>query len=318
MEWLNYHHLLYFSVIARRGSLARAAEELAVTHSTLSAQLRALEGFLGGELFERRGRGLVLTPFGAEVASYASDIFRTGAELVEVARGRKKGGRGPLGVGAVGNLPKSVVFRLLEPALLVDPDTVLDVRQDRAERLLEELAAGRLHIVLSDAPPRAPSLHLHTRLLGESGVLLYATRALAARHRGPFPSRCDGAPLILPRRGPLRGAMERWFAEQGIRMNIVGELDDAGLLRVLGLHGRGVFPVRAALRTEVDEGSGAICIGTMEGVRERYYATSVERRSRHPGVVAIIENAQATLLAPTPRGTATATARRRTSRAGKA
>src|SRR5687768_14713853 len=135
MEWLNYHHLLYFSVIARRGSLARAAEELSVTHSTLSAQLRALEGFLGGDLFERRGRGLILTPFGAEVASYAGDIFRTGAELVEVARGRKSGGRGALGVGAMGNLPKSIIFRLLEPALRVDPETVLDVRQDRSERL---------------------------------------------------------------------------------------------------------------------------------------------------------------------------------------
>lgn len=301
MDWLNYHHLFYFSVIARRGSLARAAEELSVTHSTLSAQLRALEDFLGGELFERRGRGLVLTPFGAEVASYAADIFRTGRELVEVARGHKTSGRGPLGVGAVGSLPKSIVFRLIEPALRMDPETVLDVRQDRAEQLLEDLAAGRLHVVLGDAPPRAPTLHLHSRLLGESGVLLYATHALAAQHRGSFPSRLDGAPLVLPRLGPLRRSMERWFTEQGIRMNVVGELDDAGVLRVLGLHGRGIFPVRAALRTEVDESGGTVCLGAMEGVRERYYATSVERRIRHPGVVAIIENAQATLLPPSPR-----------------
>jgi hypothetical protein len=117
MEWLNYHHLFYFSVIVQEGGLAKAAARLRLSHSTLSTQLRALEEFLGCELFERCGRRLVLTPMGAEVAEYADEIFRMGAELVDVARGLKDGRCSALRVGVVDALPKTFIYRLLEPAM---------------------------------------------------------------------------------------------------------------------------------------------------------------------------------------------------------
>ena len=117
MEWLNYHHLFYFWRIAREGGLSRAAEQLRVTHSTLSAQLRSLEDFFGGALFERRGRRLVLTPLGEEAASYADDIFRLGNELVDVARGRSLERKQALRVGIVSSMPKSVPECMATPRL---------------------------------------------------------------------------------------------------------------------------------------------------------------------------------------------------------
>src|SRR5262245_23362907 len=117
MEWLNYHHLFYFSVIAREGGLAAAARELRLTHSTLSAQLKALEAHFGAKLFERRGKRLVLTALGSEAASYAEDIFRLGRELNDMARGRVSPGRRALRVGVVAGLPKTLVHHLLSPAL---------------------------------------------------------------------------------------------------------------------------------------------------------------------------------------------------------
>src|SRR5689334_10668357 len=117
MEWLNYHHLFYFSVIAQEGGVAAAARKLRLTHSTLSAQLRSLEEQLGAPLFDRRGKRLVLTPFGIEAAGYASDIFRLGQELGDVARGKIRSGREVLRVGAVPAIPKTLVHYLLAPAL---------------------------------------------------------------------------------------------------------------------------------------------------------------------------------------------------------
>src|SRR3954447_23032124 len=99
MEWLNYHHLFYFSAIAQEGGLAAAARKLRLTHSTLSAQLRALEEHFGAKLFERRGKRLVLTPFGSHAVNYAEDIFRLGRELNDVARGELSPGRLALRVG---------------------------------------------------------------------------------------------------------------------------------------------------------------------------------------------------------------------------
>jgi LysR family transcriptional regulator, transcriptional activator of nhaA len=297
MEWLNYHHLFYFSVIVQEGGLSKAAARLRLSHSTLSTQLRSLEAFLGNELFERRGRRLVLTPIGAEVAEYASEIFRIGAELIDVARGREPGRRAALRVGVVDALPKTLTYRLLEPAMQADSSGPIHVRQDDMGRLLGELAAHRLHLVLSDTPPpQGLPVRVHAHLLGETDVLLYGTPQLAARFRPGFPASLGDAPLLLPgAAASLRRGIERWMTDRGIRLRIEGELDDAGLLRVFGGAGRGLFPVRAALRTEVEEAHGAVFIGKFEGLRERYYAVSSERRVRHPGVLARIERARSRL-----------------------
>ena len=90
MEWLNYHHLLYFWLVAREGSLVAAGKVLRLTHSTLSAQVHALEETLGEKLFVRQGRRLVLTDMGGVVFRYADDIFRLGREMVDAVRGRAR------------------------------------------------------------------------------------------------------------------------------------------------------------------------------------------------------------------------------------
>ncbi len=304
MEWLNFHHLFYFWRIARLGGLSRAAEELRVTHSTLSAQLRALEGFLGGELFDRRGRRLVLTPFGEEVASYADDIFRLGNELVDVARGGTAKRRRTLRVGIVGTMPKSVAFRLLQHAIAAPGYGPFVTRHGDLERLLEELAAGRLHFVLSDAlPPEAAGLRVFSHLLGESTVLLYGASELARRLRPGFPRSLEGAPMLLPSAGTsLRRQIDRWFSDRSIDVRIAGELDDSALLRLAGGAGLGLFPVRASLRREVEKGKLGERVGVLTGIVERYYVVSVERRIRHPAVSALMLGGRAELsTAASPR-----------------
>lgn len=298
---LNYHHLFYFWMIVQEGGVARAGERLRLSHSTLSAQLRMLEDSLEGQLFERRGRRLVLTPFGAEVAGYAGDIFRLGTELVELARSGAHGRRSPLKVGVVGTMPRSIAHGLLEPGLRVEERGPLSVRQDTLSRLVEELGAGRLHVVLSDALPDTPGVRLHRRLLGETAILLYGTKDLARRYRPDFPASLQGAPMLLPGAGALRRAIDRWLAERDIRVHVEGEIDDAALLRVIGSRGLGLFPVRAALRAEMKRIAGTAFVGPVEGVRERYYALSLDRRIHHPAVGAIVEQAGSQFLhAPTP------------------
>lgn len=293
MAWLNYQHLYYFWIIAREGGLARGAAALRLTHSTLSVQLRALEETLGEPLFERRGRALVLTPFGREIQQHAGMIFRLGAELLDFAHGRAPSRR-RFEVGVVGAIPKTIVCKLLLPALDAELAGAVRIRQDSIDRLVQELGSGRLHAILSDAPPpQASALQLHAHALGSSEILLYGTPELAARYRRGFPASLAGAPMLLP--GPdatLRRGIEAWLSDRGLHADIVGEVDDAGTLRALGATGRGLFPVRAALKGEVEEGFGARRVGRLAGLVERYVAISLERRVKHPGVAALIESAR--------------------------
>ncbi len=310
--WLNYQHLYYFWMIAREGGLSRAATALHLTHSTLSVQLRALEDTLGEALFERRGRGLVLTPFGREVQLYGNDIFRLGTELLDFSRGRV-GGRRRFDVGVVGAIPKTIASQLLAPALGDTADGSVRIRQDSLERLVQELGAGRLHAVLSDVAPIATTaLKLHAHLLGASAIELYGAPDLARRYRVGFPRSLANAPMVMP--GPdtaLRRALERWFADRQLPIRVTAEVDDAGMLRAVGATGAGLFPVRAALRAEVEEGAGARRVGRMHGLEEHYYVVSLERRVTHPGVAALIAVARARLNQSPPLAPARGVAARR-------
>jgi LysR family transcriptional activator of nhaA len=292
---LNYHHLQCFWAIAEAGSLTKAATRLHVTHSTLSVQLRTLEAFLGSALFDRRGRGLVLTPFGEEVRGYANEIFRLGREVVDLSRGAA-GGWAMLRVGTLATLPKSIICRLVEGAFATG-DTAIDVRHGRFDALLEDLAAGRLHVVLADQkPPQGTSLRLHAHTLGGTDLLVFGSPAVCGKLDGKFPRNLDGAPMLLPRLGTrLRRDIDSWFNARDLRVRVVGEFDDAGTLRAFGLRGWGLFPVRAALAAEVSDLGAARRVGKLDGLGESYVAITRDRTIRHPAIARLVAHARSRL-----------------------
>jgi LysR family transcriptional regulator, transcriptional activator of nhaA len=149
---MNYKHLQYFLAVAREGSVTRAAEVLHVTQPAISAQLNRLESQIGTKLFIRRGRNLVLTPAGRTAFDYASEIFALGQELEGILRGGRAGRPVRFTVGVSNALPKLVAYRLLAPALELEPAVRLTVRDDRPDRLLADLAIHELDLVLTDSP----------------------------------------------------------------------------------------------------------------------------------------------------------------------
>jgi len=137
MQWLNYHHLYYFWVVARRGSVARAGTELHLSQSAISTQIHQLEGALGVKLFARAGRRLVLTDAGKMVHASAGEIFAKGRELVAALRGGATAWPLQLVVGMSAALPQGLVGTLLKPILEREPPVRLVCRYEPAiERLL--------------------------------------------------------------------------------------------------------------------------------------------------------------------------------------
>src|SRR3989304_4439009 len=152
MEWLNYHHLLYFWTVAREGSIARASEQLHLAQPTISGQIRALENVLGEKLFAREGRGLVLTDVGRVTFRYAHEIFGLGRELMDTLKGRPTGRPLRLVVGVADVLSKLVTYRLLEPAQHLPERVQIICREGHPDRLLAELSMHELDMVLSETP----------------------------------------------------------------------------------------------------------------------------------------------------------------------
>jgi LysR family transcriptional activator of nhaA len=300
MRWLNYHHLLYFWTVAREGGLTAAAGKLRLAPSTLSAQIRMLESFLGQRLLVRQGRRLALTEVGRLVSRQADEIFALGQELLEsVERGAAKGQQARLDVGVADVVPKLIARRLLQPGRELPGGVKIVCREDKPDRLLGELAIHALDIVISDAPvPPGSHVKAFSHLLGESQVGFFGSSELAKRHRRKFPASLDGAPMLLPTENTsLRRSLEEWFAAVSIRPKVVAEFEDGALLNAFGQDGVGVFPVPLAIRRDVETQYRVHLIGVAGQVRERFYALSVDRRITHPAVVAITRSARKDLFA---------------------
>ncbi len=152
MEWLNYHHLLYFWTVAREGTIARASEELRLAQPTISGQIRVLEEQLGEKLFQRSGRNLVLTDMGRVVYRYADDIFSLGRELMDTLKDRPTGRPMRFQVGVADEVTKIIAYRLLEPAMRLPQQVQIVCRDGPPDRLLTELATHNLDLVIADAP----------------------------------------------------------------------------------------------------------------------------------------------------------------------
>lgn len=300
MDWINYHHLLYFFVVAREGGLVQAGKVLRLSHPTLSAQIHTLEDQLGEKLFLKVGRKLELTEMGRVVYRYAEEIFSLGREMVDTVKGRGGGKQLRLVVGIVDVVPKLVVRRLLQPALDFAEPVRLVCVEAPYEKLLADLALHALDIVIADAPvPAGSNIRAYNHLLGETGVSFFAVRSLASQLRRKFPASLDGAPMLLPlEQLPLRRALDQWFERNEVKPKVVAEFEDSALLKAFGADGVGVFAGPSVVEAEVMAQYGVETIGRSDEVKERFYAISAERRLKHPAVVAISDAARHALFVP--------------------
>jgi LysR family transcriptional activator of nhaA len=293
MEWLNYHHLLYFWAVAKEGSIAAACKKLLLTQPTISAQIRTLERSLGQKLFSRSGRNLVLTESGHMVYRYADEIFALGRELQDALRDRPTRGSLRLQVGVADVVPKLIAHRLLAPAFRMPEPVQVVCVEGKPTDLLARLSGNELDVVIMDTPiTHQIKVRAYNHLLGECGVSIFGTEAMAHYRKG-FPGSLNGAPFLLPAPSTaLRRSLDRWFDAKGIRPAIVGEFEDTALLKVFGQSGAGLFPAARVIEQNVKRQYSVKLIGRLDQVKEQFYAISLERRVKHPAVSAIVNAAR--------------------------
>jgi LysR family transcriptional regulator, transcriptional activator of nhaA len=300
MEWLNYHHLLYFWMVAKEGSVVRASKELRLAHPTVSGQIHRLEEVLGEKLFARKGRDLVLTDAGRVAYRYADEIFSLGREFLDTLKGRSTGRPLRLVVGVSDVLAKSIVHRILAPAFSLDENIRVVCREDRSiEAFMADLAIHAVDVILADAPAGVTtSVRAFSHPLGECGSVVLAAPALAKRLRRGFPDSLNGAPLLVPAAlSTLRRALNEWFDARDMRPKIVAELDDSALATVLGEAELGAFVAPDVVEEEIRRRYKVQVVGHLAEVRQRFYAISIERKIRHPAVAAICEVARTRIFA---------------------
>ena len=270
-----------------------------ITPQTLSGQIKLLEARLGCSLFRKSGRRLELTDEGRLVMGYADQIFALGSEL-QAALGRSRGGQKSLDfrVGLADSVPKAIAYRLLEPALGLPERVHLVCHEGKFPDLLAQLAVQRLDLVIADEPMgKQLSVKAFNHPLGATPMSFFAAPLLKRSLKGRFPLSLEGAPLLKQgAASAMRQRLEAWLARRSLHPNVVGEFDDAALMKAFGREGRGVFMSPTVLEAETCEQYGVSVLGRTDELVEEFFAISVERRITHPCVVAITREARGKLL----------------------
>jgi LysR family transcriptional activator of nhaA len=278
---LNYNHLRYFWAVAHNGNLTRTAEQLHVSQSALSLQIKKLEEQLGLPLFDRRGKQLTLTEAGQRALDYADVIFANGNELVSVLSGEEQAFQ-VLRMGVLSTLSRNFQIAFLSP-VLGRPDVSVTVRSGTLAEMLAQLEAHRLDIVLTNtAPHRDAATPWIVQPLAKQPVSLvgYPSRKIDGRS---LVETLAEEPVVVPTiETAIRGAFDAFIDRHDIRPTILAEVDDMALLRLLARYDQGVAvtpPV--VVRDELASGQ-LVEIGRFPDTYEHFSAITLTRRFPNP------------------------------------
>jgi LysR family transcriptional regulator, hydrogen peroxide-inducible genes activator len=148
----TFRQLRHLVALAETGHFGRAAEAVHITQSTLSASIKELEAVLDVPLVDRTKRRVVLTPAGAETTERARRILAEVEDLTRSVRGSGKPLSGPLQLGVIPTIGPFLLPRILPRLRERFPELKLYLTEDLTQRLLEDLRAGRLDVLLLALP----------------------------------------------------------------------------------------------------------------------------------------------------------------------
>ena len=288
MASLNLHHLRLFRAVASDGTLTGAARGLNLSQSALSTQIKTLEASLGHDLFERRGRGLILTEAGRIALDHAEAIFRTADDLTATLRETGRGRRA-LRVGALATLSRNFQMQFLRP-LIGRSDVEVVLHSGSQAELLRGLASLAFDVVLTNlAPPRDAATPWLVHRLAEQRVSLIGTPA----RLGPTPPAIRDLlaqqPLILPPpETALRTAFDALTSRLGIAPMIAAEVDDMAMLRLLAREDAGLAVIPPIVVQDELAAGLLVEAAQLDDVVETFHAVTAARRFPNPLLAEVV------------------------------
>ena len=281
IQWLNYHHLYYFYVIAKEGTIAKAALRLRMGQPTLSTQLKQLEDSLGKELFQRSKQRLHLSEAGKVAFDYAEQIFNLGSEMVEVLDDRLQNSQVHIQIGALDSVPKQILSQILLEAYSTENCRV-SVLEGQGNELFRKLHAHQIDVLVANYPPPVDSKNVFAKSLGKLDVVICGAPEFKSLKKN-FPQSLEGQPLIFPTaHSKLRKDVENFLSAHRIRVEPKGETQDSSLQKLLGQEGVGLIPIARLAAEDLIKEKKLVVLGELPGVFEEIWLASAERKIGNP------------------------------------
>ncbi|HDM8034265.1 TPA: transcriptional activator NhaR [Vibrio fluvialis clinical-1] len=283
MSHLNYNHLYYFWMVCKQGSVTKAADALFLTPQTVTGQIKALEDRMAGKLTKRNGRSIEPTELGQLVFKYADRMFGLSYEMLDIVNYSQRNNV-LFDVGVADALSKRLVSKILMTTVPDDNSIHLRCFESTHEMLLEQLSQHKLDMILSDCPvDSSQSPGLFSKKLGESHMGFFSSGHV---EKGRYPAVLEEHKLLIPgSRTAMGRKVRQWFDRQGIQPNILGEFDDAALMKAFArYHPDVIFMAPMLYMNEMEQDLSLQLISRIEEIKEEYYVIFAERMIQHPAV----------------------------------
>jgi LysR family nitrogen assimilation transcriptional regulator len=224
---MDLRQLRYFVGIVQAGSLSRAADQLHVAQSAISHHLAGLESELNRQLVTRGPKGIVLTDAGEVLYRHAEAILRHIDLAKRDAMSAQEVPSGRVSVGFPSALSAMLGYELFARVRREFPQILLHVTDGNSSLLHERLSNSRLDIALLFAERPERGIAIEPMLTEE---LFYVT---TGKNRSPITlAETARRPLLVPGPGSgIQRALKQAFAERGLALAPVGEIDALGTLR---------------------------------------------------------------------------------------
>ena len=230
MYKLNYNHLYYFWIIAKQGNLGRAAEQLHLSDSALSTQLKKLESQLKTDLFERKGRSLHLTEAGALTLAYADKIFALGLELCDALIDHKAQTRSIFRIGIVSSLSRNFAENFIRP-LISKNEVELVIESGNQDELMGKLSRYQLDVVLTNQKSET-TMSLKFQTIAKQPISIIG-KPLKKNDKFNFQTDLAKYKLLLPSSGnEMRAYFDELCEQNSITYHVMAEINDMPALRL--------------------------------------------------------------------------------------
>lgn len=257
-----------FLLVADMKSLSRAAIASDMAQSLVSRQIAALEGEWGRRLFDRTGRGMVLSEFGRRIYPDVKRVVEQVRQLDAVAGEAAGVLTGTVHVGVLPSLSRQLLPMLLADVRERAPALRLHVMEGFSGTLDEQLASGRLDMIVVNrygtSALRGEDVlgKVETFLIGKTGRPELAAKTVPFRALG-------GLPLVLPAvPNGLRATLDVLSRRHNVTLDIVMEVDTATAMKDVAASGNAftLLPITAVMQ-EIESGLLGACRVVSPGIR---------------------------------------------------
>lgn len=283
MSRLNYHHLYYFWQVATHGNLTQVAQSLHVSQSALSSQVRQLEDSMGTDLFERRGRKLVLTEAGQRVLGYAQDIFSKGEELESLIRRGIEPEYQHIRIGILSTMSRNFIEGFINPLLQQSSNKVrFSLHARGMANLLDGLSQHEFDLILTNAQISGMSNEdapWQSQLIARQPLSIVGAKHIQPQH--PFPKGFDQYRWILPAaNSEIRRSFDGFCSVHQFEPDILAEADDMAMMRLLA-RDSGALAVlpEVVVKDEIELGI-LHTVMPLPNIFENFYAITIQRQFR--------------------------------------